>query len=257
MSSTFTKRTDIDWFGNSRGLQMSSSQPDPTMLHGLTTAHLADACIRVGVQVRCGPVGLRPMAAGMRCSGRVLAACHAGSVDVFLEALMQCERGDVLIVDNGGRLDEACVGDLVALEAHIGGLAGIVIDGLHRDTAEIKAIGIPLFSLGTLPAGPLRNDLTRTEKLRRVSVGRWSVDRADMVVADDDGVIFLPCSQLDDIIAAASNIRDIETRQAVSMRNGASLREQTQFELYLATRQSKPGYGFREHLRAIGRAIEE
>lgn len=236
---------------------MSTSQSDPTMLHGLTTAHLADACIRVGVQVRCGPAGLRPMAAGMRCSGRALAACHTGSVDVFLEALMQSERGDVLIVDNGGRLDEACVGDLVALEAHMAGLAGIVIDGLHRDTAEIRAIDIPLFSLGALPTGPQRSNLTRTDNLRRAGIGRWCVDRTDMVVADDDGVIFLPRSQLDDIIAVASSIRDIETRQAASMRNGTSLREQTQFERYLATRRSQPHYGFREHLRAIGRAIEE
>jgi len=178
-------------------------------------------------------------------------------VDVFLEALMQSERGDVLIVDNGGRLDESCVGDLVALEAHMAGLAGIVIDGLHRDTAEIRAIDIPLFSLGALPTGPLRSSITKTDNLQRASVGRWSVDRTDMVVADDDGVIFLPCSQLDDIAAVASSIRDIETRQATSMRNGTSLREQTQFERYLATRRSQPHYGFREHLRAIGRAIEE
>lgn len=236
---------------------MSISQSDPTMLHGLTTAHLADACIRVGVHVRCGPAGLRPMAAGMRCSGRVLAACHTGSVDVFLEALMQSERGDVLIVDNGGRLDEACVGDLVALEAHMAGLAGIVIDGLHRDTAEIRAIDIPLFSLGALPTGPQRSSLTRADNLQTAGMGRWSVDRTDIVVADDDGAIFLPRSRLADIVAVASSIRDIETRQAELMRNGTSLREQTQFERYLATRRTQPNYGFREHLRAIGRAIEE
>ena len=85
---------------------------DASVLHGLTTAHLGDACMRVGVQVRCGPTGLRPISAGIRCSGRVLTASHTGSVDVFLEALMQAERGGVLVV--GGRLDEACVGDLVA-----------------------------------------------------------------------------------------------------------------------------------------------
>ena len=40
--------------------------------------------------------------------------------------------GDVLVVDNGGRLDEACVGDLVALEAQAAGVEGMVIWGLHR-----------------------------------------------------------------------------------------------------------------------------
>jgi regulator of RNase E activity RraA len=59
----------------------------------------------------------------------------------------------VLVVDNGGLLDEACVGDLVALEAHAAGMEGMVIWGLHRDTADIRAIGLPVFSLGAIPTG--------------------------------------------------------------------------------------------------------
>ena len=66
--------------------------------------------------------------------------------------------GDVLVGDNGGILDEACVGDLVALEAHAAGREGMVIWGLHRDTADIRAIGLPVFSLGAIPTGPLRLD---------------------------------------------------------------------------------------------------
>ncbi len=93
----------------------------------LTTAHLADACIRAGVPVRCGPAGLRAVADGSRLAGRVVPARHTGSVDVFLEAFEQADPGDVLVVDNGGRLDESCVGDLVVLEAAAAGLAGVVI----------------------------------------------------------------------------------------------------------------------------------
>src|SRR3954452_10801132 len=72
-------------------------------LASLTTAHLADACIRVDVPVRCAPAGMRPLAAGSRVAGRVLPARHAGSVDVFLEAFEHAREGDVLVVDNGGR----------------------------------------------------------------------------------------------------------------------------------------------------------
>jgi hypothetical protein len=43
-------------------------------------------------------------------------------------------------------------------------------------------------------------------------------------MSDADGAIFLPGLQ---ILAAASNIRDIEKRQAESTRRGLSLREQT------------------------------
>src|SRR6187431_1995160 len=92
----------------------------------LTTANLTDACVRAGVEVRCGPPALQAVAAGMRVFGRVLPAKHVGSVDVFLEAIDSSQPGEVLVVDNGGRLDEACVGDLIALEAEAAGLGGIV-----------------------------------------------------------------------------------------------------------------------------------
>src|SRR5213082_3948873 len=107
----------------------------------LTTAHLADACIRAQIPVRCAPALLQAVVPGSRLAGRVIPARHAGSVDIFLEALQEAARGDVLVVDNGGRLDESCVGDLVVLEAHAAGLDGIVIWGLHRVTSVIRAIG--------------------------------------------------------------------------------------------------------------------
>ena len=53
----------------------------------LTTPHLADACLRAGVEVRCAPAQIQSLSAGMRLIGRVLPARHVGSVDVFLEAI--------------------------------------------------------------------------------------------------------------------------------------------------------------------------
>ena len=47
---------------------------------GLTTAHLADACLRARVPVRCGPPSLQAVAPGSRLAGRVLPARHVGSV---------------------------------------------------------------------------------------------------------------------------------------------------------------------------------
>ena len=105
----------------------------------LTTAHLADACIRAQVPVRCASALLRAVVPDSRLAGRVCPARHAGSVDAFLEAFETAAPGDVLVVDNGGLLDEACVGDLVALEAQAAGVEGMVIWGLHRDTSPSRA----------------------------------------------------------------------------------------------------------------------
>lgn len=223
----------------------------------LTTAHLADACIRAQLPVRCAPALVHAVAPGSRLAGRASPARHVGSVDIFLEALEESAPGDVLVVDNGGRLDEACVGDLVVLEAQTAGLEGIVIWGLHRDTADIRAIGMPVFSLGAIPTGPQRLDVRPQDALESATVGDWMVGREDLVLGDDDGVLLVPATRAGDIFTLAETIRDTERSQAERIRAGVSLRSQVQLDTYLAQRQQTPSLSFRDHLRAVGGAIEE
>ena len=223
----------------------------------LTTAHLADACIRAQVPVRCAPAPVRAVVPGGRLVGRVSPARHVGSVDVFLEAFTLAAPGDVLVVDNGGRLDEACVGDLVVLEAKAAGLTGIVIWGLHRDTGDIRAIGLPVFSMGSVPTGPLRLDARPVDVLESATIGDWTVGPADLVAGDDDGVLFLPAARAGEIFSLAERIRDTEREQAGRIRAGVTLRDQLRFDTYLADRRRTPSLSFRDHLRAIGGAIEE
>ncbi|HUY51084.1 MAG TPA: RraA family protein [Streptosporangiaceae bacterium] len=223
----------------------------------LTTAHLADACIRAHLPVRCAPAPVHAVVPGSRLAGRVCPARHAGSVDIFLEAIEGAAPGEVLVADNDGRLDESCVGDLVLLEAHAAGLAGIVIWGLHRDTADIQAIGLPVFSLGAIPADPQRLDARSLDALESATVGDWTVDREDLVLGDDDGALFVPATRAGDIFTLAETIRDTERRQAGQLHAGVTLRSQVQFDSYLAQRQRTPSLSFRDHMRAVGGAIEE
>jgi regulator of RNase E activity RraA len=223
----------------------------------LTTPHVADACLRLGIPVRCAPAGTRPLWIGTHMVGRVCPARHYGSVDGFLEAIERADPGDVLVVDNSGRQDEACVGDLVTLEADRAGLSGIVIWGLHRDTSELRTIRLPVFSLGTLPAGPQRLEPQDSLALSSAACGQHIVTADDFALGDDDGVLFIPLNRASDVADLATNIRDTERHQAARMRLGTTFRNQSRFEEYLAARQSGQALTFRQHLRSIGGAIEE
>ncbi len=175
---------------------------------------------------------------------------------MFLEAYEQAEPGDVLVVDNGGRLDESCVGDLAVLEATSAGLSGVVIWGLHRDTADVRAIGLPVFSLGSLPTGPLRLDPRADDALESARVGEWTVDNEDVVRGDEDGVLFVPRARMDEVLDFAETIRDTERRQAERIRAGDTLRNQVRFSEFLERRRADPGWTLRDHLRSVGGAIE-
>jgi len=223
----------------------------------LPTPLICDACLRVGVPYAQASPGIRPIRAGMRVAGRVLPVRHFGSVDVFLEAFERAEAGDVLVIDNGGRQDEACIGDLTVLEARGAGLAGIVVWGLHRDTPELLEIGFPVFSLGSCPSGPRRLDPRSPDALESAAFEGFRVDASQCVVADDDGVVFAPLAQVATILDTALKIFTTERAQAQEIRSGRSLRQQLRFSEYLERRDAEPTYSLRAHLKKVGGAIEE
>jgi 4-hydroxy-4-methyl-2-oxoglutarate aldolase len=224
------------------------------MLLTLSTPLIADACMREGVPVHGAPAGIKSLWPGAKAAGGARPARHFGSVDVFLETLESAQAGDVLVIDNAGRTDEACVGDLIALEAKTAGLSGIVIWGLSRDTDEIVEVKFPLFSLGSIALAPQRNDPQPADALEFAVCGDCRVTTDDYVMADDSGVIFVPTRDIERIAHLGAEIQAAERIQAARMRQGISFRQQTRFDAYLRERSTTPALSFREHLRRLGDA---
>jgi 4-hydroxy-4-methyl-2-oxoglutarate aldolase len=223
----------------------------------LSTPLMADACLRLELPLRLAPTGIRSVSSESRLAGRVLPVRHYGSVDIFLEAMENAESGDVLVIDNGGRMDEGCIGDLTILEAQACGLAGISVWGVHRDTAELEQIGFPVFSYGTYPVGPMRLDPVGENALTSARFGDLLVGKEDIVFGDQDGVLFVTGKDIFKLIETARVIFQTERDQVQAIRAGKTLREQLRFSEYLLLRSKDPAYTFRKHLRKLGGAIEE
>ena len=112
----------------------------------LTTAHIADACIRARVPVRCGPAALQAVVAGSRVAGRVRPARHAGSVDIFLEAIEASAYGRAFAVSQP--LIFAAIVALALIGASLLqrwlGLQGVFAAAAVTGVADVHAAAITL-----------------------------------------------------------------------------------------------------------------
>ena len=146
--------------------------------------------------------GFRPLAPGMTLAGRALPLrCRPGDNLALHLAIAEASPGDVLMVDYGGSLDSGPFGEIMALACQLRGIAGLVTDGAVRDSAQIAALGFPVFARGL--------NIRGTQKLDRgvigqpVSLGGVTVAPGDIVIADADAILLLDAADLDAALAAA------------------------------------------------------
>lgn len=118
-------------------------------------------------------------------------------------------KGDVVVVDNGGRVDIASWGEFHGYACKQNGVAGAIVDGATRDGPEIRTSGFPTFVRGLSPVSS-RWDLKTASINEPVMLGRVEVNPGDIVFADETAVVVIPESQKAIVLAKANEIRRIE-----------------------------------------------
>jgi RraA family protein len=164
----------------------------------LPVANISDSMSRM----TAGGARLRPMHAGGVLAGPAFTVkTRPGDNLMIHKALNLAQPGDVLVVDGGGALDQALMGDIMTSFAEHLGLAGVVIDGAIRDVAAIRRRPFPVFARGVTHRGPHKNG--PGEVGVPVSIGGMVVQPGDLVVGDEDGVLAVPVADAPAVIAGA------------------------------------------------------
>jgi regulator of RNase E activity RraA len=127
--------------------------------------------------------------------------------------------GDVLVVDAGGHVDRADMGEIVYRYAVSRGIAGVVIDGAVRDGAEIAAGPVPVFSRGVTHPGPWKNG--PGELRGPVSIGGAVVCSGDILVGDADGLVVVPRRRAEQVAAGGERLMEREERDLALASEGA------------------------------------
>jgi 4-hydroxy-4-methyl-2-oxoglutarate aldolase len=162
---------------------------------------------------------LRPLATGMALAGPALTVrCRPGDNLAIHRAIAAAHPGDVLIVDYGGSTGSGPFGEVMALACQVRGISGLVIDGAVRDSAQIAALGFPVFSRGLDIRGTTKLD--RGEIGRPVRLGGCEICAGDIVVADADAVVVLAGDDLSAALGAAEARMAREAQMMDRLRQG-------------------------------------
>ncbi|MET0693415.1 MAG: hypothetical protein ABWY56_05760 [Propionibacteriaceae bacterium] len=163
---------------------------------------------------------IRPVASGVRMLGRAVTAEARGDLMSVIAALHESRPGDVLVI-NAGVADRAIAGELFASEAIRRGVAGIVIDGLCRDTPTLRQLAFPVYARGATPiAAPARRvPVTGTA----VQIGGVEIQPGDLLLGDDDGIVVGTEQELAAAIDLAEAIQAGEEGLRASINRGTSI----------------------------------
>lgn len=177
----------------------------------LPTAIISDAMDRCGIVGACP--GLSPLGAGAGLVGRAFTVRYRplerstiASPPGYLDAV---QAGDVIVVDNGGRVDCAVWDGLLTQSAKARGVAGAVVYGAARAVEVARRLGYPVFARGThVSASTGRVELDEIGGM--VSVEGVQILPGDLIRADADGVVVVPSSRADDVLRLAQELAAIE-----------------------------------------------
>ncbi|MGB6761998.1 ribonuclease E activity regulator RraA [Mycobacterium sp.] len=147
----------------------------------------ADLVDDIGPDVRSCDVQFRQFGARAQFAGPISTVRCVEDNALLKSVLSAPGDGGVLVIDGGGSLHTALVGDLIAELARSNDWAGLIVHGAVRDAPALRDIDLGIKALGT---NPRKSGKTGAGE-RDVTVGFGGVEfvRGDIAYSDDDGIV--------------------------------------------------------------------
>jgi 4-hydroxy-4-methyl-2-oxoglutarate aldolase len=174
---------------------------------------------------------VRPLYPGARVAGRAatmlaveVSELPAQPYHLLMELLDSIRPGEVVVGAVQAEIRAALWGELLSTHTRAKGGRGVVLDGLSRDSWGIEEMKFPVFATGLTPADS-KGRLEVISIRGSIPVGGVSVAEGDLVVADSDGVVVVPATVEEEVIAKAMEKVSGEDTMRDVLRKGANLRE--------------------------------
>ncbi|WP_078555261.1 RraA family protein [Bacillus alkalicellulosilyticus] len=123
---------------------------------------------------------------------------RAGDNLMVHKAIDMAQPGDVIIVDAGGEMTQAILGEIMLRLAKKNGIAGFVIDGTIRDSEAFKEHDFPCFARGVTHRGPYKEGPGEINV--PITVANMLVNPGDIIVGDDDGLLAVPLKHASEVL---------------------------------------------------------
>lgn len=195
----------------------------------LSTTNVSDAMDALGI--RGSTYGIRPMRESwgkvvgraitvkMTAAGETKSKHHLG-----MKAISLAEPGDIIIIDNGGRIDTSCWGGILANSAKVKGVAAVVIDGACRDLDDCIEADFPVYARGTVVA-TARGRIMEQSTNEMIQFGGVQVHPGDVVMGDRSGVVVVPYNRVEEVLEKSEELFEKEERMIREILSGGDVLE--------------------------------